>query len=577
MALWNTLLGLLLGGVALAQPPAPPAPPTAARGAGLIVPIGTSKPIQMTTKRNIARVDNPKPNVVRVQAVIDDPRSVLVTGLEAGVTQITLTDDMGARETIEVLVQSDVEYLRSVLRTAAPTANIQPLPAANGAIVLTGTVAHTEDVDGIVRAAIAVVRAPDRVINMMRVGGVMQVQLDVCVAKVDRTQSRSFGYNILASGPSAIFGSTVGGVAGTIPTIGTVPPSSFNNSGNGGGSQQSTGVLTGGSISAAPTNSNLFLAITSHGTSVMNFLQALRNENLAKILARPTVTTLSGRPASFLSGGEQAVPVPAGLGQIGVQFEEFGTRLNVLPIVLGDGKIRLEVEPEVSNLNAAFGTTISGATVPGRDTQRVHTTVEMEDGQTFVIGGLIQRNTDVTTAKVPVLGDIPFLGVAFSFKNSVESEQELVILVTPHLVDAMACDQAPKILPGQETRTSDDFELFLEGILEAPRGPRVVCPDYRYVPAYKNGPTSALFPCAANGNGACGTAGCGAGKQAGPAPNCGAPVVGAQDFRTTPPVEQMHRAEMPAPVPSADVAPTNSGKPTSLPPATSGLGGSDGP
>jgi pilus assembly protein CpaC len=578
LALWNSMLGLLLGGVALAQPPAPPAPPTAARGAGLIVPIGTSKPIQMSTKRNIARVDNPKPNVVRVQAVVDDPKSVLVTGLEAGVTQITLTDDGGARETIEVLVQSDVEYLRSVLRTAAPTANIQPLPAANGAILLTGTVAHAEDVDGIVRAAIAVVGAPDRVINMMRVGGVMQVQLDVCVAKVDRTELRSFGYNILVSGPNAVFGSTVGGVAGVIPTIGSVPPSSFNSSGNGGGSQSSTGVLTGGSISASPTNANLFLALTNHGNSVFSFLQALRNENLAKILSRPSVMTLSGRPASFLSGGEQAVPVPAGLGQIGVQFEEFGTRLNVLPIVLGDGKIRLEVEPEVSNLNAAFGTVISGATVPGRDTQRVHTTVEMEDGQTFVIGGLIQRTTAVSTSKVPVLGDIPFLGVAFSFKNSTETEDELVILVTPHLVDPMDCSQAPKILPGQETRTPDDFELFLEGIMEAPRGPRVVCPDYRYVPAYKNGPTAALFPCAGNANGGagCGTAGCGVGTHGGPVPGCGTPAIGAHDYRTTPPVEQMHRADWPAPIPSADVAPANTGKPTSLPPMTTGPGGSDG-
>src|SRR4029077_17107831 len=121
--------------------------------------------------------------------------------------------------------------------------------------------------------------------------------------------------------------------------------------------------------------------------------------------------------------------------------------------------------------------------------------------------------TDVSTSKVPVLGDIPFLGVAFSFKNSTETEDELVILVTPHLVDAMACDQAPKILPGQETRTSDDFELFLEGILEAPRGPRVVCPNYRYVPAFKNGPTSALFPCAADGR--CGAAGCGTGQAGG--------------------------------------------------------------
>src|SRR4029077_951740 len=167
--------------------------------------------------------------------------------------------------------------------------------------------------------------------------------------------------------------------------------------------------------------------------------------------------------------------------------------------------------------------------------------------------------TDVSTSKVPVLGDIPFLGVAFSFKNSTETEDELVILVTPHLVDAMACDQAPKILPGQETRTPDDFELFLEGIMEAPRGPRVVCPDYRYVPAYKNGPTAALFPCAGNANGGagCGTAGCGVGTHGGPVPGCGTPAIGAHDYRTTPPVEQMHRADWPAPVPSADVAPAN--------------------
>ena len=180
--------------------------------------------------------------------------------------------------------------------------------------------------------------------------------------------------------------------------------------------------------------------------------------------------TLSGNPASFLDGGEQAVPVPAGLGQVGVQFEEFGTRLNFLPIVLGNGRIHLEVEPEVSSLNAAAGVVIAGATVPGRQTQRVHTTVELESGQTFVIGGLIQHTSTGTTNKVPVLGQLPFLGTFFSTKTYSEEETELVVLVTPHLVDAQSCDQLTKVLPGQETRSPDDFELFLEGILEAPRG-----------------------------------------------------------------------------------------------------------
>src|SRR5262249_12013650 len=204
----------------------------------------------------------------------------------------------------------------------------------------------------------------------------------------------------------------------------------------------------------------------------------------------------------FLDGGEQAIPVPAGLGQVGVQFEEFGTRLSFVPIVIGDGRIRLEVEPEVSNLDPAAGTTIQGTTVPGRATQRVHTTVELEDGQTFVLGGLIQNTIRGSTEKVPILGDLPFLGAAFSSKAFEEVETELVVMVTPHLVDPMDCSQSPKTLPGLETRRPDDFELFLEGILEAPRGQREVFPgNNTYRPAYKNGPTADKFPCGINGSG----------------------------------------------------------------------------
>jgi len=210
---------------------------------------------------------------------------------------------------------------------------------------------------------------------------------------------------------------------------------------------------------------------------------------------------MSGRQASFLDGGEQAIPVPAGLGQVGIQFEEFGTRLNFIPIVLGNGRIHLEVEPEVSVLNPDSGTTISGATVPGRTTQRVRTTVEIESGQTLVIGGLIQHRLLGTTTKTPVLGELPIVGAFFSFKRFTETESELLVVVTPHLVDPIDCAQYPCVLPGQETRTPDDYELFLEGILEAPRGPRPVCRDKTYVAAYKNGPTAELFPCAGDVNG----------------------------------------------------------------------------
>src|SRR5207245_78594 len=176
------------------------------------------------------------------------------------------------------------------------------------------------------------------------------------------------------------------------------------------------------------------------------------------------------------------------------------TELTFLPIVYGNGKIYLEVEPKVSNLNAANGFSIGGTIVAGRNEQRVRTSVMMEPGQTFAIAGLIQHEVNGSTNKTPILGEIPFIGPAFSTISYTESESELVILVTPYLVDPMDCKQAPCKLPGLETRTPDDFELFLELILEAPRGQREVFPDKKYKAAWTNDPSASRFPC---GGGSC--------------------------------------------------------------------------
>jgi pilus assembly protein CpaC len=203
-------------------------------------------------------------------------------------------------------------------------------------------------------------------------------------------------------------------------------------------------------------------------------------------LANPTLTTLSGRPATFLSGGEQPYPTPAAVGQPpGVEFRPFGTRLTFLPVVLSDGRIRLEVEPEVSRLDFANAISFAGTTVPQFLVQRVHATVEMSNGQTFAIGGLMQTTVDGRTDKVPCLGDTPFFGSFFRRVRYEESEQELLILVTVRLVDPMDCAQRGQTkMPGQETRTPTDFELFLEGILEAPRGQRPLCVDGQYRSAH---------------------------------------------------------------------------------------------
>jgi pilus assembly protein CpaC len=477
--------------------------PKEAKLKAVVISINGTQIMQHSSKKKLKRVVNRTDNVARVQPVADDPTRVLITGLEPGITRITLTDEDDNDESFDVVVQFDVEYLKTVLKRAVPTANIQPIPAANNTVILTGTIQRAEDVDIVLRTAQSVVLGPERVINALRVAGVQQVQLCVVVAQVTRDKFRRMAFNFTAGENQWFLGSTIGqAVVSTNQLVGR--GSTFL------GPQAALSGLTGTPNGAA---TNALFGVLNDSSGFLLFLQALKDESVVKLLAEPRLLTISGRQASFLSGGEQAIPVPAGLGQIGVQFEEFGTRLSFVPIVLGDGKIRLEVEPEVSDLNPAFGTSISGTVVPGRTTQRVHTSIEMEDGQTFVIGGLIQNTVRGTTSKVPWLGDIPFLNPLFSTKAYEENEEELVVMVTAHLVDPMDCQQSPKMLPGQETRSPDDFELFLEGILEAPRGSRQVCPDGRYMPAYKNGPTASTFPCAGDSCGRNGGDGCAAGGE----------------------------------------------------------------
>jgi pilus assembly protein CpaC len=463
--------------------------PTAARAQpapspGVIVQVNGTEIRQMDSKKRIKNIQVSNPLVIQVTAV--KPDTYAIVGLAPGISTVTLTDEDNKVERLDVVVVAyDIEQLRTVLRRAVPSASVVPLPAGNNAVILSGTIDRAEDVPAVLQAAQSVV-GPVQIINTLRVGGVQQVQICVTVARVNRTKLRQFGFNFLFNGPNLISGSTVGNLIPPLTTIG-IPSATLQPS------------FAGQILNSPPGATNLFTGIITRKGGFLGFLQALETQGLAKIMAEPRLVSLSGRQASFLDGGEQAVPVPAGLGQIGVQFEEFGTRLNFIPIVLGNGKIHLEVEPEVSQLDAAAGTSIGGTIVPGRVTQRVRTTVEIEDGQTLVIGGLLQHQVNASLIRVPYIGALPFVGALFSTKSFQEVDTELVIIITPHLIDPMDCSQTPKLLPGQETRSADDFELFLEGLLEAPRGSREVFPGRHYLPAYKNGPSSAVFPCGGPG------------------------------------------------------------------------------
>jgi pilus assembly protein CpaC len=474
------------------------------RGNVVIVPIGTSKRLQMKEKKPIETVLNEKENVAVIAAVPDDPATVNITGREAGMTRITLVARDKTEERYDVVVQLDIEYLQSILQRAVPTASLELIPGPGGTLIIGGTVARTDDIDTIMRTAASVTGAPERIVNAMRVGGVMIVQLDVIIAQVSRSKFRALNLDFLSHGANHSFVSSLGGGASSSSAPST------------GGS-----TLGGGAATFTPPtigqDANLVLSLFNlgSGNSFFPFLKALRTENVSKLLAEPRLITLSGHSAYFNSGGQQAVPQIAGGGGsggaavAGTSFVPFGTQLSFLPIVMGNGKIYLEINPKV---DIPVNDPILAAPIPGttgstfgRTGQEVRTAVMMEDGQTLVLGGLIQHTVDATISKVPCLGDWPLVGVFFSSKSYTEGESELVIVVTPHLVDAMSCEQVPPCLPGQETRSPDDFELFLEGILEAPRGPREVFPGGHYVPAYRSGGAASACPCP---SGHCGAAEC---------------------------------------------------------------------
>ena len=198
-------------------------------------------------------------------------------------------------------------------------------------------------------------------------------------------------------------------------------------------------------------------------------LNALRQDNLLKIVAEPTLVCESGRASSFKVGGQIAVPEPQGLGSVGVDYKDYGTRIDFVPIVLGNGKIHLEVRPSVSELDWANSTTIQGTNVPGFTNRVVDTSVEMMAGQTVAIAGLMQSITEGVNRGLPWISDLPYIGVAFRSVQNQVNEVELLIMVTPELVEPMDANEVPRCGPGTQTASPDDWELFMKGHLEVPK------------------------------------------------------------------------------------------------------------
>ena len=408
-----------------------------------------NKSVTLTTSRPYKRLSVGQPDIADVNGI--GPTKILVTGKKAGTTQIIVWDEDDNSQSIDVLVQANLLALRNLYERLLPGSKIDVVDN-EGTIALTGQVPDLETADKAVQLAQGF---GNKVLNLLEVAGGQQVMLQVRFAEVSKTATSALGVN---------FGYTDGRSLGG-NNIGQVGPSGIVDSqGQGLGVKLGVPDPTGTSITQ--------FAIASIGGSAVDvFVTAMRSNNLLRVLAEPNMVTTSGKTADFLAGGEFPIPiVQGGTAQstsITVEFKPFGVKLQFTPVVLGGGRIRLKLAPEVSDVDFTFAVTTGGFRVPGTRTRRMSTEIELDEGQTFAIGGLLDSRVAANKDVTPLLGDLPVVGALFRSVRYQRQETELVVLVTPRIVNGLQPGEIPK-LPGEHWRHPNEAELFLNQDIGGP-------------------------------------------------------------------------------------------------------------
>jgi len=430
----------------------------------------TSAVIELHGDIDRAEIGNPQVASIFVTS----PTRLVVIGRAVGTTELTI--QMGKMQRVlSIVVEMDLKPLRTMIASVAPTAQVMPR-AVNGVIVLTGTVPDAQTAEKL--GELATLYETGKVQNQLRVAGVQQTNLRCMVAEVNKRALRQLGVN---------WG--VGGSKWTrdfflANNLGQLNPTTIGSSGV-------ANVLTGQqlyNIGAVANGTNTNLTFGFPRAELQFFVNALRENNLFRVLAEPNLTAISGQTASFLAGGEVPIPVTQGgatAGSITIEYKEFGVRLHFTPTIVGRQVIRLHVLTEFSD--AVPSTALAGGLPTfSFTTRRVESTVECGNGQTFAIAGLLSERVQAVASKIPGLGDVPVLGALFNSVDYQKSNTELVILVTPELVQALDPQQVGPP-PGALMTDPDDFELFGLGQLEGPENER---PDMDRVPRHEQDPMS---------------------------------------------------------------------------------------
>lgn len=444
MTLRRTLKAALLGLSILCVPLAGSAAAEQLR----VVKKGTATTLNVPMNRAVvvesdvpfAELSIANPGIADISSLSD--RTIYVLGKSPGLTTLTLLDGAGQLITnVDVKVAADVTEFKERLRQILPKEKIE-IRTANDGIVLSGTVSSSQNLQRALELAERY--APERVSNLMNVGGVQQVMLKVRFAEMQRSVSKSLSTSLSFNG--SIFGGDVGTNGGT---------NTLNTSG-------AVGNALGGNIPAANANTGAVLfGFGSDSLQVGLLLEALEQKGVVRFLAEPNLTALSGQEAKFLAGGEYPVPVGQDNGQITIEFKPFGIELNFIPRVVNEDAINLELTAAVSDIDPTNGIQVNGFDISAFSRRETSTTVEMRDGESFAIAGLIEDSFVDSNRQLPWLGDVPVLGALFRSADYQRSQTELVIIITAHLVTPTRGEALA--LPTDRVKPPTEQQLFLFG------------------------------------------------------------------------------------------------------------------
>jgi pilus assembly protein CpaC len=393
------------------------------------------------------------PNTADVQVV--SPRLLFVHGKRVGDTSIYAIDSADNQiYSAIVTVTHNLSKLQLAIKRAAPNADVS-VHTVDGGLVLDGSASTVEETENIRNIASAFVGEKEKMVNMIKSGGTDQVALKVRIVEMTRNDMKRFGINMqnMIAGPGGLALQLLQGT--DIETdINQVLQDDVANP---------IELSHQGFIDRAGSK-NTQIGISSKGGRVNNVIDALETNGLVNTLAEPTLTTTSGKPASFLAGGEFPIPVRSNDGSVTITYKPFGVGLNFTPVVLGKDRISIDVAPEVSSLSFDNPVEVDGIKNPIILTRKASSTVELGSGDTFMMAGLMKNDGSNSVDKFPGLGDLPVLGALFRSNSYQNNQTELVILVTPYLVRPVS-DPKKMMLPSDGMKQPSDFDRLLTGDL----------------------------------------------------------------------------------------------------------------